>query len=151
MDPNVLRSAIGLNVGQQVQEGLIDRALKPLLATSWKNLDDKTWQCELRPNVKFHNGDPFDANAMTFTIDRTLDPDNEAPIRTQLPRSGDRVEGDAPTSEKIPTKAPYAVLSEVVLDVGMVPPQGAKAADFGNKGYGTGPYQVKNWARGERV
>jgi peptide/nickel transport system substrate-binding protein len=151
LDPNVLRSAVGLNIGQQVQEGLTDRALKPLLARSWKNLDDRTWEFELQPGVKFHNGEPFDAAAVKYSVERVLDESNKAPGRGILTPVIDKVEALSPTSVRISTKTPFALLLDVMLDVWMVPPQGSKQPDFATKGWGTGPYRVKEWVRNERV
>ncbi len=150
-DPNVLRSAIGLNVGQQIQEGLIDRSLKPLLAKSWKNVDDKTWEFELQPNVKFHNGEPLDAPAVKFSIERVLDENNKAPGRGILTPVIDKVEAVSPSLVRITTKTPFALLLDVLLDVWVVPPVAVKQADYGTKGFGTGPYKIKEWVRGERV
>ena len=45
---------------------------KPMLAVSWKRVNDTTFQFKLRENVKFHNGEPFDAEAVKFSIDRLL-------------------------------------------------------------------------------
>ncbi len=42
--------------------------LKPLLATSWKSIDQLTWEIELRKGVKFSNGRPFDASAVVNTV-----------------------------------------------------------------------------------
>ncbi|MCL4367195.1 ABC transporter substrate-binding protein [Patescibacteria group bacterium] len=43
--------------------------IQPLLAQRWANTDDKTWIFYLQPNVKYSNGDSFDANDVKFTID----------------------------------------------------------------------------------
>jgi peptide/nickel transport system substrate-binding protein len=45
---------------------------RPMLAVSWKRLNDTTFQFKLRENVKFHNGEPFDAEAVKFSVDRLL-------------------------------------------------------------------------------
>jgi peptide/nickel transport system substrate-binding protein len=150
-DPNVLRSAVGLNIGQQVQEGLTDRTLKPLLAKSWKNVDDKTWEFELQSGVKFHNGEPFDAAAVKYSVERVLDESNKAPGRGILTPVIDKVEAVNPSTVRISTKVPFALLLDVMLDVWMVPPLGSKQPDFANKGWGTGPYRVREWVRNERV
>src|SRR5262249_14761534 len=151
MDPNVLRSAVGLNIGQQLQEGLTDRALKPLLARSWKNVDDRTWEFELQSGVKFHNGEPFDAAAARYSFERVLDESNKAPGRGILAPVIDKVEAVNPTTVRVSTRVPFALLLDVLLDVWMVPPQGSKQPEFANKGWGTGPYRVKEWVRNERV
>jgi peptide/nickel transport system substrate-binding protein len=45
---------------------------KPMLAVSWKRINETTYQFRLREGVKFHNGEPFDAEAVKFSIDRLL-------------------------------------------------------------------------------
>ncbi|HTN64432.1 MAG TPA: ABC transporter substrate-binding protein, partial [Devosia sp.] len=44
----------------------------PRLATSWKRVDDLTWRFHLRENVKFHDGAPFDAEAVKREVERTV-------------------------------------------------------------------------------
>src|SRR5215470_4651140 len=51
---------------RQIFDTLLRRDLKTLqlegnLAESWRTLNDTTWQFKLKHNVKFHNGEPFDA------------------------------------------------------------------------------------------
>lgn len=48
---------------------------QPLLATSWKNIDPTTWEFKLRPNVKFSNGEVFDARAVKASYDFVLKTD----------------------------------------------------------------------------
>ena len=61
-------------VGSQVFDGLImrtpDMKLVPGLATKWEFLDNNTkLRFTLREGVKFHNGEPFNAEAVKFTFD----------------------------------------------------------------------------------
>ena len=74
---------------RQIFDTLLRRNLKTLqlegnLAESWRLVNDTTWQFKLRRNVKFHNGEPFDAAAVKFSIDRMLDPKQAAPGRTSI-------------------------------------------------------------------
>jgi peptide/nickel transport system substrate-binding protein len=46
--------------------------LQPHLAESYNRLNDTTWQFKLRSNVKFHNGEPLDATAVKYSIERVL-------------------------------------------------------------------------------
>ncbi|HZY85574.1 MAG TPA: ABC transporter substrate-binding protein, partial [Gemmataceae bacterium] len=50
---------------------------KPKLALSWSHSDDyKTWTFKLRPDVKFHDGTPFNAQAVAWNYARQKDPKN---------------------------------------------------------------------------
>ena len=74
---SVLREAIIL--GYHAFDHLATRDLKtrrvgPNLATSWRNIDDTTWEVKLRQGVKFHDGTPFTAKDVKATFDRVLDP-----------------------------------------------------------------------------
>ncbi|HEC20887.1 MAG TPA: hypothetical protein ENI70_00030 [Candidatus Peregrinibacteria bacterium] len=57
-----------------VYEGLVgfDKyyRITPLLATSWSNLDKKTWEFNLREGVTFHNGEKFTADDVIFSFER---------------------------------------------------------------------------------
>ena len=77
---SVLREAIIL--GYHVFDHLAQRDLKtkqvgPNLATSWKALDDTTWEVKLRAGVRFHDGTPFSAKDVKATFERVLDPDRK--------------------------------------------------------------------------
>ena len=59
---------------RQVYERLLDfdsnLQLAPQLAVAWRPLDPTTWQFDLRPNVRFHDGTPFTAMDVVFSIAR---------------------------------------------------------------------------------
>ena len=59
---------------KQVYEALLDvdsnLAIVPQLALTWKPLDPTTWEFELRPDVTFHDGTPFTADDVVFSIER---------------------------------------------------------------------------------
>jgi peptide/nickel transport system substrate-binding protein len=72
-DPHVL-SAANRSVWVNVYDSLIGQDEKlhpvPLLALSWKPIDDKQWEFKLRPGVKFHNGEPMTASDVKFSLER---------------------------------------------------------------------------------
>jgi peptide/nickel transport system substrate-binding protein len=61
-------------VQNQVYERLIDYdkdgRLEPRLAESWKHLDTRTWELELRRGVMFHDGTPFTSADVAFSFER---------------------------------------------------------------------------------
>ena len=77
VDPfyNQLRS--GLVLAHQAWDGLVYRdpdtfQMKPLLATSWRFVDPMTIEFDLRHGVTFHNGDPFSADDVVYTVNTVL-------------------------------------------------------------------------------
>ena len=88
---SVLRESIIL--GYHVFDHLAARNPKtrgrsgPSLATSWRAVDDTTWEVKLRQGVKFHDGTPFTAKDVKATFERVLDPDQKMPPAATTPRS----------------------------------------------------------------
>src|SRR2546425_4118156 len=67
------------NMLEHIYDRLLDRDAKtlkpkPMLATSWKVVNDTTWEFTLRQGVKFHNGEPFNAHSVKATLEYALDP-----------------------------------------------------------------------------
>ena len=61
------------NVMLNIYETLLirspDMELQPLLATSWKLVNDRTWEFKLQKGVKFQNGEDFNATAVKFSLE----------------------------------------------------------------------------------
>ena len=67
----------GIVISHHAWDGLVYRdpdtfAIKPLLATSWKYVDDTTLEFSLRHGVKFHDGSPFSADDVVYTLNSIL-------------------------------------------------------------------------------
>src|SRR5574342_186946 len=88
LDPTMNLSSIRAQVGMSLFDSLVgrdsQRRIVPELAESWKLLDDNTWQFRLRNGVTFHNGEPFNAEAVRFTLQRVLDPNQKSPNRANI-------------------------------------------------------------------
>jgi len=72
---NSLREGYVLQI--HAQDGLVYRdpdtfQIKPLLALSWKPVDDTTFDFTLRQDVTFQNGDKFSADDVVYTINSLL-------------------------------------------------------------------------------
>ena len=57
---------------------------KPLLAESWEQLSDTVWQFKLRQGVKFHNGEPFNADDVVYTLNWISNPDNGVKVQRNV-------------------------------------------------------------------
>jgi peptide/nickel transport system substrate-binding protein len=77
MDPHSQNELLTNNLNGQVYESLVNRdrrlELVPVLATSWQQSGPLRWRFKLRPNVKFHDGAPFSADDVVFSVRRARD------------------------------------------------------------------------------
>jgi len=76
LDPHALALLYQSRVVSQIYESLVFRdrnfAIEPALAVSWRQLEPTRWRFRLRPGVKFHDGTPFTADDVVFSIERAL-------------------------------------------------------------------------------
>lgn len=82
VDPFFNNVRIGVIIGANVWDTLIYRdpntnEYKGLLAKSWKQIDDRTIEFDLREGVRFHNGEEFDADSVVYTLNFVADPANK--------------------------------------------------------------------------
>ena len=76
LDPHAYNEGFTHTVNRQMYETLVERddegALQPVLATDWTMLSDtpSTWEFKLRDGVTFHDGTPFEADDVVFSIMR---------------------------------------------------------------------------------
>jgi peptide/nickel transport system substrate-binding protein len=115
----------------------------PWLATSWKNIDNLTWELTLRQGVKFHNGEPFNAQTVKFFYDTMNDPAVVSPSKTNHTWVT-RVEIIDDYTVRLITRQPYPILPAQLALAHMMPP--AYVKQVGLDGYrrrpiGTGPFK----------
>ncbi|HWI83452.1 ABC transporter substrate-binding protein [Ramlibacter sp.] len=138
-------------VGSQIFDGLIvrtpDMKLAPGLATKWEFLDKNSKiRFHLRPNVKFHNGEPCDAEAVKFTFDRMLGDEGKKGPQQSNYNSIDKVVVVDPLTVDFVMKNPDPVLLTKLAGYGamIVPPKYIKEKGsqfFGMNPVGTGPFK----------
>jgi peptide/nickel transport system substrate-binding protein len=119
----------------------------PSLATSWKTLDPTTWEFKLRQDAKFHNGEPFDAAAAKFTIERILNPEVKSAWATRLNLISS-LEATAPDTLVVKTKQPFVALPANLTVAYMLPPKYTAergVVEFGKAPVGTGPFKLVEW------
>ncbi len=144
---NSLRT--GLIVSHHVWDTLIYRdpetfQLKPLLATSWKYVDDTTLEFELRQGVTFHDGSPFTADDVVYTI-RSLQGDKQVAVPSNYAfiDSVDRIDD---THVRIKLKRVFPAALEYFSMVLPIYPKAYRervgADGFSKAPVGTGPYRI---------
>lgn len=156
LDPTAgAAAAIDEVVYANVFEGLTqvaeDGAVVPALATEWSFGDDGlSLSFTLREGATFHDGSPFDAAVVQFSLDRARAEGAEN-AQPQLFQSIEAVEVVDPYTVTLRLKHPDAGLPKKLAwgDAVMVHPASAEA----NKQtpVGTGPFRVETWRRGDRV
>ena len=128
----------------------------PALATEWGFLGDgSSWQFKLREGVTFHNGDPFNAEAVKFTIDRAINPDTKSTTSAQTATIAGVDVVDASTVV-VRTKQPDIMIPNRLGELygGMLSPAHTAATDaatLATKPNGTGPFMLTEWAKNERL
>ena len=161
LDPAKTAQASAFNVMLNLYDTLIwqdpaDLKYKPGLAESWESSPDGlTHTFKLRKGVKFHDGTPFNAEAVKFTFDRLADPATKSPFA--LGKLGPYQETkvvDEYTAQVI-LKAPYAAFYDALSQtwLAIVSPTAVKkyGDDFGRNPVGTGFMKFKEWAPKDHI
>ena len=135
--------------------------LTPGLAESWKAINDTTWEFKLRKNVKFHDGSPFTAADVVFSMARPAKVPNSPSPFTLFTRSFSEVKVIDDFTVQFVTKAPAPLLPTDLSRVAIMSSKAAKAdvaegmtTEALSKGeglIGTGPYKFVEWTRGNRI
>ena len=111
MDPHSLNESLQLSVTGNVYEPLVTRDkdlnLIPALATGWKQTSPTVWRFELRKGVQFHDGTPFTADDVLFSIARASGDGSDMRTYTNDIKEVRKI--DSHTVE-IETKAPFPIL-----------------------------------------
>ncbi|AFL50998.1 peptide/nickel transport system substrate-binding protein [Sinorhizobium fredii] len=121
------------------------------LATSWRQIDDLTWEFKLRGGVRFHDGKPFDANAVAAALKRAQDPALACEVGLAT------LKGVKFTPEVVDRKTvlirtdivePILPNKMAALDIGSpdTPANGKTRTPIG-----TGPYRLDAWAPGQSI
>jgi ABC-type transport system substrate-binding protein len=159
LDPANAESNPAEAVNRMMYENLVkfDEKLRivPGLATSWEQAKDGlTWTFHLRKGVKFHDGTPFNAEAVRVFIERMIGPEKPSRAGLYVPfvKSVEVVDD---YTIKINLKTPFAFfLNNLAHSAsGIVSPTALKTygKDIARRACGTGPFKFVEWIHGDHL
>lgn len=178
MDPQFHNLATNTQVRQNVFESLIQQdptqALEPQLATEWEAVNDTTWRYRLREGVTFHDGSPFTARDVIYSVCRIPLVENSpssfslyTSSVTSMTAEDDHtliIETDGPNPLLPVESSTWAILSATAAGaedtvtfgpnntcegLGEVPQQAA--FNDPSVASGTGPYTLGEYTRGAQI
>jgi peptide/nickel transport system substrate-binding protein len=158
LDPTLARTYVGRIVFASLCDKLFDIDEKvnivPQLALGFEtSADGKTVTIALRPGVKFHDGEPMNAEAVKFSLERHLTMTGS--FRKPELAAIDRIEAVEPATVRILLKQPFSPLIAQLADrAGMIvsPKAAAAAGDkFGLKPVCAGPFKFAERVQQDRI
>ena len=150
------------NMLEHIYDRLLDRDAKtfkpkPMLAESWRIVNDTTWDFKLRRGVRFHNGEPFTAASVKATLDYALDPASKTHYAAAAywgPLKEVQVVDDHTvrfvTAKPWPNLIDHASLTNLLI----MPAKALKELGpqkLAQQPIGTGPFRFVEWKRDERL
>ncbi|MBO9467310.1 ABC transporter substrate-binding protein [Tropicibacter sp. R15_0] len=142
----------GILLARAIWDGLLYRdpvtgEYKGNLATEWKWIDDVTLELKLREGVTFHNGEPFNADDVVYTVNYVANPDNGIVVQRNVSWM-DRAEKVDDYTVRIILDAPFPPAEEFLAGPVVMYPN-EYYAEVGPAGMalnpiGTGPYKVSS-------
>jgi len=157
MDPHGHAERAGVIINWHLFDSLFfrqkDMKVVPGLIKGYSVVDDVTVDLDLRDDVKFHNGEPFTAASVKFSMERVLDPASKSPRITAINwLESAEIAGDYKV--RLHFKQPYPLWMEEMQNFAMVPPKYIQEKGqeyFAEHPVGTGPYKFVKWSRGQEI
>ena len=145
---------------EHIYDRLLDRdpktlRPKPMLATGWRIVNDTTWEFTLRQGVKFHNGEPFDAQSVKATMDYLKNPASKSHYAAYW-RLVKEVQIVDPYTVRLVTEKPWPSLIDraSLTDFLVLPAKALRELGpekLNQHPIGTGPFRFVEWRRDERL
>jgi peptide/nickel transport system substrate-binding protein len=158
IDPHSQNELLTNSVNGQMYETLVNRGKRleivPVLATEWKQVDPLTWRFTLRKGVTFHDGTPFTADDVLFSVERASQPTSQIRVYAQAlgkPAKLDDYTVEFKLAEPNPILLEHATLVQIMSKAWCQKNRVERPLDFTNKeesyasihANGTGPYMLK--------
>lgn len=164
LDPHFTFFLAAVQVINNIHNGLLKVtydgeavAFEPDLAESWDLEDDRTHLFRLRPDIRFHDGTPCDAEAVRFSLMRVKDGTPASPHAWKLDLL-EEIEIVDPLTVRLRFSQPYAFLPVALTgSTGragtIVSPAAVEkyGADYGRNPVGTGPFKFVSWRENDAI
>ncbi|GGK20670.1 ABC transporter substrate-binding protein [Salinarimonas ramus] len=155
LDPHLRDDGGERQVNDNIYETLMARTpegeLVPSLAAAPPTqIDDLTWEFDLREGVRFHDGEPLTAQAVVESVERVIDPANNS---EQMAYFGTIAGAEAVDEDtvRILTSGPDPVLPSRMYWLKIASPALMGSEAIGSEPVGTGPYRFVSWSRGNDI
>ncbi len=159
VDPHVLFLGPNMAMARNLYDSLVgrdeDAHWTPTLATSWRQIDPRTWEFTLRQGVRFSDGSPFTAEDVVASVHRIPSvPNNPGPYTTNL-RTITGVEATGPYTLRVTTDRPNPLLPGQFTNIFILPRSVVdappEAFSSAQATIGTGPFHLLSFRYGERA
>jgi peptide/nickel transport system substrate-binding protein len=160
VDPHFFNLFPNNNIAEHIFDKLVqmdpDSRMIPGIATSWKTIDDKTWEFKLRKGVKFHDGSELTAEDVVFSIDRVpLVPNSPGPFSAYTKAIIAKEIVD-PYTIRFKYAQPYPLAPNDLSTIYIVSKKiaaNATTEDFnsGKAAIGSGRYKLVRYVNGDRI
>jgi len=156
MDPHARDEIATISILSNVFDSLVsfDKDLKiyPNLATSWTNPIPKVWIIKLKQNIKFHNGNSFNADDVIFSFNRIKNWEKSGfKGKVNMIVSAAKIDD---FTVKFVTKKPYPVFLKKLTYVTIMDKETLKGKSdewAAIHPIGTGPYRFISWSKGDHI
>jgi len=143
-----------LNIYDTLVQRTGEGDLVPALATEWRFPEPTVMEIDLRQDVTFHDGSPFTAADVVFTLNRYVREENPLSIRPQIAGIIDSADAIDDYTVRINMPTPQAT---IVANLARYPILSASAFEamgedaYGQAPVGTGPFAFAQWDRNEQI
>jgi len=160
MDPHFFNLFPNNNMAEHIFDKLVqmdpDSKMIPGIATSWKPIDEKTWEFKLRKGAKFHDGSEVTAEDVAFSIDRVAQIPNSPGPFVAYTKAIIAKEIVDPYTIRFKYAAPYPLAPNDLSTIYIVSKKvatGASTEDFntGKATIGSGRFKFVKYVSGDYV
>lgn len=152
LDPAIIEDGESAKVCDMIYDTLVQYRenttdLEPALAETWtRSADALTWTFYLRDGIHFHDGTPFNADAVVFSLSRPL-----VLFRDFHDQFINQIIALDPLTVQIQLKMPYAPFISTLAGTSFSIVSPAAIQNLGEHPVGTGPFKFVRWEKGDKI